>query len=338
MLGMTKWAKKIKITKHMKNRFLKLLNLLLLMTFLFSAGMALAADDSPSAVKLYVKPFLGGIEGYSAAASSNNPGLMVGFLYKVAMTLVGLVAFGSLVYAGILRTWGAVGNPGLIKEADERIKDTLWGILLLAGAAVIFNTINPQISNVGVIGEEINRQMPVVKTPTSSVSLFSSALNFFNTADDINITQGRLVGTKDGRSCPVGDPNSISGSVAQVCLDNPNVMKPVSVDGNILSAEAAGNYKRLAQSIQQACQSSGFNCGTRITSTLTGEHVSQCHKPGNFKSGTCADFVITGCKENSQCISAAASAIKGSPYVATCLNEYEVKTEYTTGGHMHCNF
>jgi len=174
-----------KIKETIKIKFFKLTSLLLLIVFLFSGEVALAADNT-SMVQLQLKPFLSGInaEGYNEAASSNNPGIAVGFLYRVAMAVVGLVAFGSLVYAGILRTWGAVGNSGLVKEADERIKGTLWGILLLAGAAVIFNTINPQINNVGAIGEGINQNMPVIQSPISSSSLFSQALDFFRPAGE----------------------------------------------------------------------------------------------------------------------------------------------------------
>ncbi len=132
---------------------------LFLIIFIF-AKSALGASSS---VLMYFK----NVPGYNDVASGNNLGLSVGFLYNVAMAVVGLVAFGSLVYAGILRTWGAVGNPSLVKEADERIKDTLWGIVLLAGAAVIFNTINPRLNDVGAIGKELG-DLPVLKSPTST--------------------------------------------------------------------------------------------------------------------------------------------------------------------------
>ncbi len=124
---------------------------------------AKSALGASSSVLLYFT----NVPGYGDVSSGNNLGLSVGFLYNIAMAVVGLVAFGSLVYAGILRTWGAAGSPNLIKEADERIKDTLWGILLLAGAAVIFNTINPRLSDVGVIGKELG-DLPVLISPTST--------------------------------------------------------------------------------------------------------------------------------------------------------------------------
>jgi len=149
----------------MKNKNFKSAGILLSTVFLFFIIFMFAktALGASSSVLLYFT----NVPGYGDVASGNNLGLSVGFLYNVAMAVVGLVAFGSLVYAGILRTWGAVGNPGLIKEADERIKDTLWGIVLLAGAAVIFNTINPRLSDVGAIGKELG-DLPVLISPTST--------------------------------------------------------------------------------------------------------------------------------------------------------------------------
>ena len=228
----------------MKNRFLKLLNLLLLIIFLFSGGIALAADDSPSAVKLYVKPFLGGIEGYSEVASSNNPGLAVGFLYKVAMTLVGLVAFGSLVYAGILRTWGAVGNPGLIKEADERIKDTLWGIVLLAGAAVIFNTINPRLSDVGAIGKELG-DLPVLISPTSTTYSSFADLVGETYSEDAGRRQLSTYGISTKTACAQGQTTgcvSLNGMQVDTMAEILSLGKAVGGDNVFVSGGTEGGH------------------------------------------------------------------------------------------------
>ncbi|TSC59729.1 MAG: hypothetical protein LiPW15_749 [Parcubacteria group bacterium LiPW_15] len=60
---------------------------------------------------------------------------------KVFLTLI----FLSLLYAGIKWT-ASQGNPGVISDAKDQITQALWGLVLLGGAFVILNTINPELT------------------------------------------------------------------------------------------------------------------------------------------------------------------------------------------------
>ena len=65
--------------------------------------------------------------------------------YYIALGVGGLLAFGSIVIAGIKWTTSQ-GNPGTISDAKDQIVQALWGLVLLGGAFVILNTINPELT------------------------------------------------------------------------------------------------------------------------------------------------------------------------------------------------
>ena len=77
--------------------------------------------------------------------SAKGPADMIFFVYKYLMGLVGIVAVGTIIYAGVLYTISA--DPSKIKQSNEYIRNALKGIVLLFGAQVLFNTINPNIVN-----------------------------------------------------------------------------------------------------------------------------------------------------------------------------------------------
>ena len=73
----------------------------------------------------------------------------IGNLYTLALGVSGLLAFGSIVYGAIVYTLAA-GNPGGQNEGKEWIKQALLGLLLLVGAYIILNTINPALVKPGL--------------------------------------------------------------------------------------------------------------------------------------------------------------------------------------------
>jgi len=76
-------------------------------------------------------------------------------VFKYAMGFIGIVALGAVIYGGILRITAAA-NPSNISEGNSYILGAIMGIVLLAGAAIIFNTINPQIANIGITEESLS--------------------------------------------------------------------------------------------------------------------------------------------------------------------------------------
>ncbi len=81
--------------------------------------------------------------------SNTTPAGIVANLYNFGLSIAGVLAFGAIVYGAIKYTVSA-GNPSQQSEAKEWITQALWGLLLLAGAYLILNTINPRITKLRV--------------------------------------------------------------------------------------------------------------------------------------------------------------------------------------------
>jgi len=110
--------------------------------------------------------------GYLPSNLSFNS--LVTYLYYWGLGIGGLLAFIRLTIAGI--QWGAsAGNVGSVKNAQDTIVSTVFGIILLLGAWLLLNTINPQIVNPG---EKITE---VLQQPKYESESFKTALYDLNT-------------------------------------------------------------------------------------------------------------------------------------------------------------
>ncbi len=100
------------------------------------------------------------LPGVGPAVSSTSPGTFVEGFYVFALSIGGILAFGAVVYGGILYAISA-GNPGRQSEGKEWIKSAIYGLLLLAGAYLILYTINPNLVNLNLPTlQQINIQSP----------------------------------------------------------------------------------------------------------------------------------------------------------------------------------
>ena len=73
---------------------------------------------------------------------------LVTYLYYWGLGIGGLLAFIRLIIAGI--QWGAsAGNVSSVKNAQDTMISSVFGLILLLGAWLLLNTINPQIVNPG---------------------------------------------------------------------------------------------------------------------------------------------------------------------------------------------
>jgi len=73
---------------------------------------------------------------------------LVTYLYYWGLGIGGLLAFIRLIISGI--QWGtSAGNVKSLKDAQDAMTSTIFGLILLLGAWLLLNTINPQIVNPG---------------------------------------------------------------------------------------------------------------------------------------------------------------------------------------------
>ncbi len=74
------------------------------------------------------------------------PGGVIANFYQFALLIGGILAFGAVVYGGVLYLVSA-GNPSRQGEGKEWIESALIGLALLAGAYIILDIVNPALLN-----------------------------------------------------------------------------------------------------------------------------------------------------------------------------------------------
>ncbi|MBM3251034.1 MAG: hypothetical protein FJZ07_02260, partial [Candidatus Nealsonbacteria bacterium] len=68
----------------------------------------------------------------------------VKYIFNYAIIISGLIAFGALVWAGMLYL-SSTGDPSKIKEARERILSAVVGLVILLSSYLILVTVNPEL-------------------------------------------------------------------------------------------------------------------------------------------------------------------------------------------------
>ena len=117
--------------------------------FLFATALCAALPVSA----VFISPAIPGMTGQ--VTSSTSPVGFVQSFYQFALMIGGVLAFGVIVYGGVLYAASA-GNPGQQSEGKEWIKSAIFGLLLLVAAALILYTINPNL---------VNLSLPTITTP-----------------------------------------------------------------------------------------------------------------------------------------------------------------------------
>lgn len=240
---------------------------------------------------------------FSGMTNTASPGQYILTLFKWGLGIVGALVVASIAYGGFTYMIGSV------EKGKDIITSALIGLLLLFGAWLILYTINP---NLAKFQEPTLEALGTSPGPTPSTDIGTDS------TENIGAT---ITGKETSTSCSINSCGS------------------TQIQGNTMSTAAAQKYSALESEIKAACQSQGYTCDTKISNngTVSGTHSSSCHTASTAKGGTCADFTITGCTTQT-CINIAANAMQNSQNVVSCLNEYQVSTTYSTGGHFHCNF
>jgi hypothetical protein len=123
-------------------------------------SLVLAFCGTLPALAVTISAAIPGMTG--TVTAGNSPGSFVNGFYTFALMIGGVLAFGAVVYGGILYAVSA-GNPGKQSEGKEWIKSAIYGLLLLAGAYLVLYTINPNLVNLSLPTlQSINIQAPVL--------------------------------------------------------------------------------------------------------------------------------------------------------------------------------
>jgi len=73
----------------------------------------------------------------------------VNYIFNIALALGGLVAFGILIWGGVLYLTSA-GNPEQVGSAKKKLTSALSGLLILFAIYLILTTINPDLAVTGI--------------------------------------------------------------------------------------------------------------------------------------------------------------------------------------------
>ena len=85
------------------------------------------------------------IDPYQYGNQIANITYLIAYLYEWGIALGGLAAFVALLIAGFVYMT-SVGDPTKMKEAMDRIKSALLGLIFLLSSYLILNTINPELT------------------------------------------------------------------------------------------------------------------------------------------------------------------------------------------------
>lgn len=278
--------------------------------------------DSPVFTPRYLPNIIQGAKG---------PADMIFFLYKYLMGLVGIVAVGTIIYAGVLYTISA--DPSKIKQSNEYIRNALKGIVLLFGAQVLFNTINPNIVDFPRIQSalqpkqkfvpnaftftNIGLQQDASTTAITAAKDRQGAINLYGGLPGTEVLAGKIQACNDCAS-----PNFGGGATFRV------------KQGACFGAGCQINKGLIntLNNLQTIASGSGVQWQMTEGYPPTVDHQSSCHF-----NGTCVDIGLTGDKSAAQ-VNAFISAAKKAGL--TVVNEYSVGDnpqhfDTTKGGHLH---
>jgi hypothetical protein len=183
----------------------------------------------------------------SVTPGLGGPGALVANFYQFALLIGGILAFGAIVYGGVKYTFAA-GNPSGQSEGKAWVTSALWGLLLLASAYIVLNTINPELLNLTLPG------LPGISAPIAGAP--------------VGTTGGNV--TSDGRVlCGGRTSGQCLGPAAQACVNggdslNPNYScKSTNSASNTCGGDPPkshwGDCAPLPSGTKRCCSNSGGN-------------------------------------------------------------------------------
>jgi len=120
----------------------------ILAVFILTLGIAGVSFAHATTISLSI-PTNGTNPCASPTATNCFSGNYILSFYQFALMIGGLLAFGAVVFGGV-KYITATGNPSAQSEGKAWIESALLGLLLLAGAYLILNTVNPNLTHLNL--------------------------------------------------------------------------------------------------------------------------------------------------------------------------------------------
>ncbi len=107
-----------------------------------------------------------------AVTEQSKPGEIIVNIYNFALMLGGILAFGMIVYGAVRYTMSG-GNPSGQSDARDAITQALLGLLLLMGAFVVLNLVNPELTGLGL--PKLGKIKPISEGQAGPLAVSESA-------------------------------------------------------------------------------------------------------------------------------------------------------------------
>jgi hypothetical protein len=111
--------------------------------------------------------------------------LYIKYIFVLVIWIGGLIAFGFLIYGGVLYLISS-GNPNAVNSAREQMIAAFFGLLVLLSSYLILYTINPQIIS----------NKPLTLKPPQGIerpNIPSPEINPLNSSIDVELPLGRII-------------------------------------------------------------------------------------------------------------------------------------------------
>lgn len=250
-----------------------------------------------------------------------QPGGIVGCIkqgYSFILTISIAASVLLLVVAGYLYI---TGTEQSVQQAKSIISTTIAGLAILLLTYVILRQINPDLVELkGLESLKINAPANTSSNTGQSNGNNSSCKQTFS-------SRSQSGGCSETGSCS----DVTNFTTTHGCGSNNNVC--------LFAPSATSKLESFIKKFNDLKGSTG--CSLKISSTIQvngGPSRSLCHKPGNDKSGTCADFNLL--PSHAKCKDVFYKAAAESGTVLSFVDEY-VPACYEstqTGGNIHTNF
>lgn len=113
--------------------------------FLLSVSWILALEP-PKLKYEFPCQNLPGSQCPSSEDTASDPAAYIARLYQFALVAAVMLSLGMIIFGGLQYILSR-GKPAAQSDANDRIIQALWGLVLLLGAFLILNTIDPELTN-----------------------------------------------------------------------------------------------------------------------------------------------------------------------------------------------
>ncbi len=169
-------------------------------------------------------------------------GQCIADIYKVSLTLVGIVAFVQIVVGGFLLLTAA-GNTNKTGEAMNRIKNAVLGIVLLFSSYIILKTINPDLVKDNFTLRRVTREERVARPRDLNEPVGSRELALIET---FSFRPNIISGVNDSRNLNINLTLGIFGVSAAIVRECPGSDEiDYGMKFDVLVTEAGGTPPRI---------------------------------------------------------------------------------------------